>query len=293
MLNIEIEAANLDIVPDTELSNLNIGILRKKINIQTPESLDYYYFAFNINQKPTSDVRFRKAILHSFDFNTFIKDLFKTNNGGIRAYSPIPPSLWPQDLDYQSNHLPKYDPELAKKLFKQLEEEKILDRTKPLIIAVRGKRYRTIIMKAMANNLAYQYGFNNVHFKVITDWNKFQKTIPESHMHSFGMGLDNPDPNIDIFGENQYNYFKYRNPDIDKWLKAEHQESTREKRAPLLVKIMRKALYQDFVWGMLFHKRTFFLTSKRINGLVVSGVGYFFVYNPFDKAPVDAYLENE
>ena len=291
VLNIEIEAGNIDIVPDTEPTGINLGLLRKKVNVHTPESLDYYYINFNINKKPTSDVRFRKAILSAFNFDNFITDLFSLNKGGIRAYSPLPPIMWPQDIEYQKSHTPKYSVKEAEKVFQQLEKEGVLDRSKPLILITRGKRYRMVIMQALANTLAYTFNFTNVRFRVVPEWEKFTVELKDSHMHSFGMGHDSHDPNVDIFGVSPYNYFNYNDEEVINWLTAQHKETDRNIRAKYLINILRKALYKDFIWGMLFHKKSFFLTTKRIQNLYVSGVGYFYLFHPFKSKPISAYLE--
>lgn len=292
VLNIEVEAGKLDIVPDTEASSIHLGLLRKKVNVLSPESLDYYFLAFNFAKKTTQDVRFRKALLMAFNTDRFIYDLFYQNKGGIRAYSPIPPSMWPQDLDYQKTHTPQYNPQEAERLFKELEAEGTLDRTAPFKIVCRGKHYRRLIMQALAHTLVYRFGFKNVQFGIVPGWKLFTQTIKDAHIYSFGMGHDNPDPNIDIIGQDSpHNYIQYRQKDVNRWLQEERKTRDPQKRSALIIKITRQVLFKDYAWGMLFHKKSFFLVNKRVQGIVVSGVGYFYLFNPFEENPISAYIE--
>ncbi len=50
-------------------------------------------FTFNVDKKPTSDVRVRKAIALLFDYDTAIEGSFK--GYAKRVYGPIPSSVWP------------------------------------------------------------------------------------------------------------------------------------------------------------------------------------------------------
>ena len=125
---LELEAGGVDIAdslltPDAQrfMENPDLGVI-----VQRRPSLSYFYLFFNMSHRPSSDIRYRKAVYMSIDMDTAIYDIFRDLTG-IRAYGCIPPTLWANDRQYLQTSVALGENDTrAKLLFDQLKDEGVI-----------------------------------------------------------------------------------------------------------------------------------------------------------------------
>lgn len=90
--------------------------LRQSPNVQIleQESMRVFHFAIHNARPPMNDIHFRKALVHAFDYDGFIKDVLK--GSVVRNPTIIPNNMWgaPTDLTGYTFDLDKAKAELAK-----------------------------------------------------------------------------------------------------------------------------------------------------------------------------------
>jgi peptide/nickel transport system substrate-binding protein len=95
------------------------------IEVLNKTGLSYFFGGFRMKQAPFTDLRFRKAVYFSTDFDAAIASTFEPEIA-VRAYGPVPPGLWPQDGDYLKSIAPKQDKDEARRLFDELIAEGVM-----------------------------------------------------------------------------------------------------------------------------------------------------------------------
>ena len=122
----DLKKGKVDIVDSLPAEAIPELRTREDIDVRQEPSLSYFYLGFNISRPPYSDIRFRKAVYYSTDFDAAVHNIF---NGltAIRAYGAVPPAIWANDRRYLANRiaLPEND-ELARNLFEILREEGVM-----------------------------------------------------------------------------------------------------------------------------------------------------------------------
>jgi len=109
-----LQSGQLDVLGDPPATDV-AKELQKDPNIKviTSPTTTIDQFTFNMNKKPTSDVRVRRAIAMAFNYNNAIEQAYR--GWAKRVYGPIPANIWPAIPKSWATWY-RYDPSAAKKL---------------------------------------------------------------------------------------------------------------------------------------------------------------------------------
>jgi len=109
-----LQNGQLDVLGDPPSSDVAKALAKdSKIRVVASPTTLIDQFTFNMNKKPTSDVRVRRAIAMAFNYNNAIQQAYR--GWAKRVYGPIPSNLWPAvPKSWASSYT--YDPAAAKKL---------------------------------------------------------------------------------------------------------------------------------------------------------------------------------
>jgi peptide/nickel transport system substrate-binding protein len=123
----ELEAGGIHIadnMPATDVPRFRDAV--DNVDVQQVGSLSYFHMYFNLLSPISQDIRFRKAVYQSVNWEAAVFSIFQ-NLTGVKAYGCIPPALWANDQEYlRDNVLLEEDDDEAQRLFAELKAEGIL-----------------------------------------------------------------------------------------------------------------------------------------------------------------------
>jgi peptide/nickel transport system substrate-binding protein len=112
-----LQNGQLDVLGDAPPTDVAKALSKdKNISVVTSPTTTIDQFTFNMDKKPTSDVRVRRAIAMAFDYNKAIAQAYR--GWAKRVFAPIPANIWPSTPKSWAGSY-KYDPAEAKKLLAQ------------------------------------------------------------------------------------------------------------------------------------------------------------------------------
>lgn len=93
-VRIMLQRGTLDLAADALPTTIIVALKKdKNIKIDAAPTTTIDQFTFNMDKKPTSDRRVRKAIALAFNYNAAIKQAYQGN--ARRVFGPIPATVWP------------------------------------------------------------------------------------------------------------------------------------------------------------------------------------------------------
>jgi peptide/nickel transport system substrate-binding protein len=271
----EIQAGGIDIASDLLPQDIKKLSQDSSLVVKTISGLSLKYVGFSAQIKPFSDVRFRKAVYYAVPIDDVVQGIF--GDTGDRAYSWIPPSVFPDDNEYMKAHALKQNKEKAKELFAQLKAEGILKDGFEFSIYSPQDPYRKKVATAIATELK-SYGLNA---KVeALEWGTLLPLLKKGKAGIYIMGWGSvPDPDrwtYKIFHTGSaMNFSKYSNKLVDQALEQGRRLVGSDKRGAEYKKAMRKALVKDYIHIPLAFTNVTTVMNKNVEGFEPSPQGYF------------------
>ncbi|TDX46464.1 ABC transporter substrate-binding protein [Orenia marismortui] len=271
----EIQAGGIDIA--SNLLPQAIENLKKDNNlvVKTIPGLSFKYVGFSYQISPFSDLRFRKAVYHAVPFEQVVEGIF--GDIGERAYSWIPPSVFPDDTKYMKRNALKYNPTKAKELFDELKAEGIIKDGEEISIYTPQDPYRKKVATAIATSLM-KYG---IKAKVeALEWGTLLPLLKGGKAGLYVLGwFSVPDPDRWsyrlFYTDSPNNFSKYSNSEVDKALDRGRSLVDREDRATEYKKVMRKVLTEDYIHIPLAFTNVTVVMNKNVKGFDPSPQEYF------------------
>jgi len=112
-----LQNGQLDVLGDPPATDVAKALEKDSaIKVITSPTTTIDQFTFNMNKKPTSDVRVRRAIAMALNYNNAIQQAYR--GWAKRVYGPIPSNVWPAvPKSWAASY--RFDPTAAKKLLAQ------------------------------------------------------------------------------------------------------------------------------------------------------------------------------
>ncbi len=270
----EIESGGIDIAHQMLPQDISRLAKDDRLKVMTIPGLGNSYIGFSYKKMPFADVRFRKAIYHSVPFDAAIKGIWR--GVGERAYSWIPPGVFPEDTEYMKKSALAHDPEKAKAYFDELKKEGILKDDFEFPIYTSQNPYRVKMATAVATELR-KYGLK-ARVESLEWGTLFPILKADSGFYIMGWGSV-PDPDrwtYKIFHSgSSMNFSMYELPEIDQALDLGRVLVGVDKRGEQYKKVMRKALTQDYIHIPLVFKSVTAICSTRVKDFKPSAQDYF------------------
>ncbi len=150
-----------------------------------------YFFRCNVNEGPTKDKNFRKALAHAIDQETIVK--YVTMGGQIPAYGFVPPSE--AEGGYVPPNVIEYNPEKAKEYLKAAGYSSGAD-VPEFTILINTSEAHKAIAEAIQDMWKTDLGIENVKISN-QEWKVFQQTVQDINYDIARAGwiADYVDPN--------------------------------------------------------------------------------------------------
>jgi len=291
---LELEAGGIDIadnVPAQDVARLKAN---PDVDILQAPSLSYFYVFFNFQHAPGNDIRYRKAVYMSVNWDAAVFSIFQGLTG-VRAYGCIPPKLWANDRDYLQNNVAlEEDDAQAKKLFAELKADGVIPEDYTTTIYCPVDPRRTQLATILATNLEE----NGLNAKVQPlDWGPYLDLVYRSESDPTAAGLDQgilgwsggPDPNDFIYylfhSDNSTvgsadNLAWYENPKVDALIKQASTTLDQAKREELYVEAQR-IIYEDYAHIPGYHYIETVGLRTRVQGFIIDAQGYPILCDPY------------
>jgi len=299
---LELEAGGVDVVDNMPAQDVPRFQADSNVVVQQVPSLSFFHMGFNHSHLPSSDVRFRKAVGHSVDWDAAIFSIFQGLTG-IRAYGVIPAALWANDREYlQANAIEEDDAE-AVRLFQELKDEGIIPENFETTIYCPLDPRRVQLSTIVATNLRE----NGITAQVQPlDWGPLLDLLYRSEADPLGedfevyvMGwVGSPDPDAFIYylftTDNATigtanNFSWYSNPEVDRLVKeaATTPGCDQATREALYVEAQRIAFVEDFCDMTGYHYIETQGVSARLHDYHLNALGDVEFASPSNNAWVD------
>jgi len=124
----ELESGGIDIADNMPASDVERFQEMPHVDVRQVGSLSYFHLYFNTQSPISQDIRFRKAVYLSMDWDEAVHSIFRGLTG-FRAYGCIPPGMWASDREYLAEHVAlQEDDDAAIKLFEELISDGVLSK---------------------------------------------------------------------------------------------------------------------------------------------------------------------
>ena len=279
----------LDIIEDIPGPNLAMLGKNKDVVIDNVPGVNYFFVGFKMFGPPFDQKAFREAVYSAVDMDGAIKAIFKEGTG-IRAYSAIPPGLWPDDREYLTKHAVRKDPTKARKLFDQLIAEGKMVRDFPVIIRVNQDPIRVKLGEIMVTELK-SIGVNAS--LEVMEWGAYINALKGQSQFMYMLGTTpailDPDAVLNWLFSSDSNHGKFlnlTNKRIDELLLTGRKSATRAERDKVYLEAQRIAL------GEIYHIPAYHSNfvqgyRKRVHDFHASPFWRWDIVTPFANVWVD------
>lgn len=268
---LEFKKGNLDVLPDIPNEFHNEIVKDFKDGFQSRATISTQYYGMSVTKKPFDDVRVRQAFNYAVNREA-INELF-LNGTFIPGKGVLPPGMLGYNPEIKSYG---YDPEKAKQLLKDAGYPDGINVTMQYNNNPRHKMIGEAVQAQLAEvgiKMELQVAETGAHYDAVR-----RGDVP---FFRAGWAGDYPDPDnflynllcSDNFGA-KGNYVRYKNDDVDKWLKEARMISDPAKRAELYSKAEQQVV-SDAPWLFLFHDTTNLVAGDKVNNIKLVMIGYY------------------
>ncbi|PIE54650.1 MAG: peptide ABC transporter substrate-binding protein [Dethiosulfovibrio peptidovorans] len=268
---LEFKKGNIDILQDVpDEFYQEVKETYSESGFQERPWMGTYYYGFNNSQEPfKSNHKLRQALNYAVNREAISELVI---NG---RYSPARGVLPPGMPGYNPNLKGyEFNPEKAKALLKEAGYEKGVELT---LQYNNNPRHRSI-----AEAIQAQVADLGIKLKLkAQDWGTHLDTCSRGEFEMFRMAwvVDYPDPDnflyvlldSDNFGS-KGNYSRYKNPQVDTWLRQARAETNWDKRVELYQKAEQQ-IVGDAPWIFLFHYTTSLVHGPKVKNVFLPAMG--------------------
>jgi peptide/nickel transport system substrate-binding protein len=296
----ELEAGGIDITDTMPATDVPRFRAMEGIDVMQSPGMFYFYVYFNMQHLPSSDIRWRKAVYHSVNYDAAVFSIFQ-NLTGLRQYGSIPGGLWANDTEYLRDEVAlQEDDAEAKRLFGELKAEGIIpDDYKTRIYCPMDPRRRQLAT-IMATNLIE----NGIDAEVVPmDWATYLPFIDRSESDPTALDLDQGiigwsggyDPNDFAYymfhSDNATvgaanNVAWYSDAEVDQWLFEAATTLDQAEREAKYVAAQRKAL-ESYCHIPGYNYIQTNGVSTRVKGFIVDPLGGYYLCDPYHNVWVE------
>jgi len=293
---LELESGGIHIADNMPATDVPRFMAMDTVEVLQCPSLSYFHMFFNMNSPISQDLRFRKAVYMSVDWDAAVFSIFQ-NLTGVRAYGCIPPALWANDMAYLEANIDLEEDDLtAQQLFAQLKAEDVIPAGYTIRVHTPLDPRRTQLATILATNLI-ENGLDAV--VVPLDWGPLldlgyrSESDPVGDFEMMWMGWSGgPDPHDFIYymfhSENATvgsadNMSFYMNPVVDQLIYEADTTLDQAVREAKYVEAQRM-VYGDYAAIPGYHYVQTTAISSRLKGFQVHPLGTLWITTPYHNA---------
>ncbi len=264
----ELRSGGIDLAVNLDVGQLNSFAKNEDFKLKSAPGAGISFIGFNDKMAPFDNRKFREAIIKAVPFEQMIPQIYGLL--GQKAYSFVPPTLWPDYREYLKENTPKFSPEEAQKMFEKLKDDGVIpDDFVAEVHVANSSPSQVKVAEAMVTALT-QAGLKaeTAVMEFGTMWDKLGRGEVGIYMLSF---VSDPDPDYWLYrffkSDGALNKSFYENEEVDKWLEAARLTSDQEERAELYKKVLKQTLIEDMVFYTMAHKNQIYVMQDNVMGL--------------------------
>jgi oligopeptide transport system substrate-binding protein len=239
--------------------------------IQKP-TLSLRLLGFNCERPPFDQREVRQAFNYAIDKN-------RLNQGGQRGRSVVARSILPPGMPGYNPEVQSYsyNPDKAKQLLTQAGYPDGRDLVPVILATSRKSREEPELIQQALEAIGIQ-----LEFQQFEDWTTYQQALQkgEVQLFTYTWTADYPDPHNFLYplfhSQSPTNYFRYRNPTVDKLLDDARGETDDLRRVDLY-RQAEQIILNDAPVVTLLHYANETVFQPYVEGVEVSALGYFYV----------------
>lgn len=264
----ELRSGGIDFGVNLDVGQLDSFTDNPDYQVKSAAGAGINFLGFNFEMGPTEERKFREAVLQAVPFDQIIPQVFGIL--GERAYSMLPPTMWPEEREFLKENAVGFNPQAAAKKFKELKEAGVIAKDYVAEVYVSNSRPKQVkTAEAMVTALR-QAGLkaevNSMEFG--TMWDKLGRGEIGMFFLRF---VSDPDPDYWLYrffeSEGSLNRAFYQDEEVDKWLTEAREISNQSKREELYNKVLRKVLVEDLVFHPLAHSTQIYVMQDDVREL--------------------------
>ncbi|RCW62343.1 MULTISPECIES: ABC transporter substrate-binding protein [Halanaerobium] len=264
----ELRSGGIDFGVNLDVGQLESFIDNPDYQVKSAAGAGINFLGFNFDMQPTQERKFREAVLQAVPFDQIIPQIFGVL--GERAYSMLPPTLWPEDREFLKENAVGFDPEAAAQKFEELKADGVIPADYVAQVYVSNSRPNQVkTAEAMVTALR-QAGLNaevNA-MEFGTMWDMLGRGEIGMFFLRF---VSDPDPDYWLYrffkSDGSLNRAFYENEQVDQWLEEARATSDQAEREELYNKVLRKVLIEDLVFHPLAHSTQIYVMQDNVKEL--------------------------
>lgn len=264
----ELRSGGIDFGVNLDVGQLDSFVDNPDFTVKSAAGAGINFLGFNFDMSPTNNRKFREAILQAVPFDQMLPQIFGIL--GERAYSMLPPTLWPEERDFLKDNAVKFDPEAAAQKFADLKESGVIPADYTAQIYVSNSRPNQVktaeAMVTALNQAGLSAEVNAMEFGTMWDM------LGRGEIGIFFLRfVSDPDPDYWLYrffkSDGSLNRAFYENDQIDQWLDEARSISDEGARAELYNKVLAKVLNEDIVFYPLVHSTQIYVMQNNVEDL--------------------------
>ncbi|MCC3145513.1 ABC transporter substrate-binding protein [Halanaerobium sp. Z-7514] len=264
----ELRSGGIDFGVNLDVGQLETFAEDEDFQVKSAAGAGINFAGFNFEMEPYNNREFREAVIQAVPFDQMIPQIFGLL--GDRAYSMLPPTLWPDDSEYLAANLPQFDPEAASATFDRLKAEGVIENNFVAEVFVSNSRPDQVkVAEAMVtalNQAGLRAEVNAMEFGTMWDM------LGRGEIGLFFLRfVSDPDPDYWLYrffkSDGALNRAFYEDQEVDQWLDAARVTSIQEEREELYTNVLRKVLTEDIVFYPMAHSTQIYVMQDNVVGL--------------------------
>lgn len=264
----ELRSGGIDFGVNLDVGQLDSFINSPEYEVKSAAGAGINFLGFNFEMEPTDERKFREAIIQAVPFDQIIPQIFGVL--GERAYSMLPPTLWPEDREFLRENAVDFDPEAAAVKFKELKADGVISKDYVAEIYVSNSRPNQVktaeTMVTALNQAGLKAEVNAMEFGTMWDM------LGRGEIGMFFLRfVSDPDPDYWLYrffqSEGSLNRAFYQNEEVDQWLEEARMTSNQAQREELYNKVLKKVLIEDLVFHPLAHSTQIYVMQDNVKDL--------------------------
>jgi peptide/nickel transport system substrate-binding protein len=267
----ELRSGGIDFGVNLDVGQLDSFTDNPDYQVKSAAGAGINFLGFNFEMEPTHERKFREAVLQAVPFDQIIPQIFGIL--GERAYSMLPPTIWPEEREFLKENAVGFDPEAAAQKFEELKADGVIPEDYVAQVYVSNSRPNQVktaeAMVTALNQSGLKAEVNSMEFGTMWDM------LGRGEIGMFFLRfVSDPDPDYWL-----YRFFKspdeggalnrafYSDEEVDQWLEEARAISDQAEREELYNKVLRKVLIEDLVFHPLAHSTQIYVMQDNVREL--------------------------